>query len=134
MASTLVSNPWCEMLHHEADDVVEMRWLPATMNDAAFKASLALLAWAAEKARPSFILIDATQFHYRPGEDVMKWRNDAIIPRYGAAGVKKFALLAPAGFPNTMESGAAEAVDGPAVFPTAWFSERGHALDWFKAA
>jgi len=38
----------------------------------------------------------------------------------------------PAGFPNTMEAGGKEAVEGPAVFPTAWFSERKHALDWFR--
>src|SRR4029077_11137588 len=59
-------------------------------------------------------------------------RDDSIIPRYGAAGVRKFALHVPAGAPNTMEAGGTETVEGPAVFPTAWFSDRQHALDWFK--
>ncbi len=52
--------------------------------------------------------------------------------RYGAAGAKKFAFHVPAGFPNTMESGGKEVFEGPAIFPTAWFSEREHALAWFR--
>jgi hypothetical protein len=130
----LAGNQWGEILRHEADDILELRWLPTKMSDGAFKATLALFVWEAEKTRPSFLLVGATQFRHQPGEGVMKWRDDAIIPRYGAAGVKKFALHMPAGFPNTMETGSAETFEGPAVFPTACFSERGHALDWFKAA
>ena len=104
------------------------------MTDNAFKATLALLASEAEKLGPSFLLIDATDFRHNFGPGVMEWRNDAIIPRYGAAGVKKFAFLMPAGFPNTMESGGKEVIDGPAIFPTAWFSARQNALNWLKTA
>jgi hypothetical protein len=102
------------------------------MTDGAFKATLALFVWEAEKARPSFLLIDATQFRHQFGPGIMQWRDDSIIPRYGAAGVRKFALHVHAGAPNTMEAGGTETVEGPAVFPTAWFSDRQHALDWFK--
>jgi len=134
MSSKLAGNMWSEILHHKADDILELRWLPGKMTDGAFKATLALFALEAEKVRPSFLLIDATEFKHQFGPNVMQWRDDFIIPRYGAAGAKKFAFHMPAGFPNTMEAGGKETFEGPAIFPTAWFSERQHALDWFKRA
>ena len=103
MSSTVAGNAWGEIVHHEADGILELRWLPAEMTDGAFKATLALLAWEAEKLRPSFLLIDATRFHHQFDPEVMRWRDDCVIPRYGAAGVTKFAFLMPDGFPNTIE-------------------------------
>ena len=132
MSSKVASNEWGEIIHHEADDILELRWLPSKMTDGAFKATLALYAWQAEKVRPSFLLIDATQFRHQFGPDVMQWRDDFIIPRYGAAGARKFAFHVPAGFPNIVEAGGKETFEGPAIFPTAWFSQRQHALDWFR--
>jgi hypothetical protein len=134
MSSKLAGNIWGEILHHKADDLLELRWLPSKMTDGAFKATLALFALEAEKTRPSFLLIDATQFKHQFGPNVMQWRDDCIIPRYGAAGARKFAFHVPAGFPNTVEAGGKESFEGQAIFPTAWFSERQHALDWFKRA
>src|SRR6516162_598543 len=134
MSSTVASNAWAEIVHHASDGILEERWLPGQMTDGAFMASLALLALEAERLRPSAILIDATQFQYRPGPSVMEWRNNCIIPRYGSAGVRKFALLAPAGFPDTIEEGGKEVIDGPAIFPTAWFSGRGRAIEWLKSS
>jgi hypothetical protein len=132
MSSKVDSNAWGEILHHEADGILELRWLPSRMTDGAFKATLALFAWEAERLRPSFLLIDATQFRHDFGPGVMQWRDDSIIPRYGAAGVRKFAFHVPAGFPGTMEAGGKEAFEGPAIFPAAWFSERQHALAWLR--
>ena len=134
MSSKVAANSWGELLHHESEGMLELRWLPGTMTDAAFKATLALLAWKAEELRPALILIDATKFRHQFGTGVMQWRDDCIIPRYGAAGVRKFAFHVPAGFPNTIEAGGKEAFEGPAIFPTTWFSERQHALDWFRNA
>jgi hypothetical protein len=134
MSATPASNAWGEILHHESDAILELRWRPTEMTDGAFKATLALFASEAERVRPSFLLIDATQFRHQFGPGVMQWRDDCIIPRYGAAGVKKFAFLMPAGVPNTMESGGKEVIDGPAIFPTAWFSVRQNALNWLEAA
>ena len=74
------------------------------------------------------------EFRHQFGHGVMHWRDDCIIPRYGAAGARKFAFHVPAGFPNTIEAGGKESFEGPAIFPTAWFSERQHALDWFRKA
>ena len=102
------------------------------MTDGAFKATLALLALEAEQVRPPFLLIDATEFRYQFGPGVMEWRDACIIPRYGSAGVKKFGFHVPDGFPGTMEAGGKESFEDPAIFPTAWFSERQNALDWFK--
>jgi hypothetical protein len=132
MSSKVAGNAWGEIVHHETDGILELRWLPAKMTDGAFKATLALFVWAAETVRPSFLLIDAKEFRHQFGLGAMQWRDDHIIPRYGAAGVTRFAFLMPASFPNTMESGGREMVDGPAIFPTAWFSQRGDALAWFQ--
>ncbi len=132
MSSKVASNTWGEILYHESAKILELRWLPAKMTDGAFKATLALFAWEAEKVRPLFLLIDATQFLHQFGPGVMQWRDDSIIPRYGAAGAKKFAFHVPAGFPNTIEEDGKEVFEGPAVFPTAWFSVRQNALDWFR--
>jgi hypothetical protein len=132
MSATLASNAWGEIIHHAADGILELRWLPTKMTDGAFKATLALFAWQAEQVRPLFLLTDATQFRHEFGPGVMAWRDDCIIPRYGAAGAKKFAFHVPAGFPNTVEAGGTETIEGPAIFPTAWFSKREHALAWFQ--
>jgi hypothetical protein len=132
MGKTVAANTWGEIIHHEGDGILELRWLPAKMTDGAFKATLALLALEAERLRPPFLLIDATNFRHQFGPGVMEWRDACIIPRYGSAGTKKFAFHMPDGFPGTMEAGGKESFEDPAVFPTAWFSQRRNALDWFK--
>jgi hypothetical protein len=132
MSSELARNAWGIILHHAEEGIVELRWLPGEMTDGAFKATLALLALEAEKVRPSSLLVDASQFRHRPGPGVMQWRDDCVVPRYGSAGVKKFAFHAPKGFPNTIEAGGKAAVEEPAIFATAWFAERQHALDWLR--
>jgi len=131
MAKELVRNEWGAVLQDDAADLLELRWFPSTeqMTDGGFMATLCLFVWEAEKIRPRRLLIDATQFRHRFGEGVMAWRDAHIIPRYGAAGVRKFAFHMPAGFPNA----GTEAVEGPAIFPTRWFVDRQAALDWLRA-
>jgi hypothetical protein len=46
----------------------------------------------------------------------------------------RFAFHVPAGFPGTIEEGGKEVVDGPAIFPTAWFSGRSRAIEWLKSS
>lgn len=133
MSDEVARNKWCVILHHASDGMLEQRWLPGQMTDGAFKASLALLALEAERLRPSAILIDATQMQHRPGPGVMEWRNNCITPRYGAAGVQKFAFHAPAGFPGTIEAGGKEVIEEPAIFPTASFSGRSRAMEWLQS-
>ncbi len=131
MAKELVRNAWGAILRDEALDILELRWFPSTsqMTDGGFMATLCLFVWEAEKARPRRLLIDATEFRHRFGEGVMEWRDAHIIPRYGAAGVRKFAFHMPSGFPKA----GAEEVEGPAIFPTRWFVDRRAALDWLAA-
>ena len=93
-------------------------------------ATLCLFAWEAENARPRALLIDAREFKHAFGDGVMEWRDAHIIPRYGAAGVRRFAFLMPPGFPKA----GTEGHEGPAVFPTKWFTDRQHALDWLRNA
>jgi hypothetical protein len=130
MATEIVGNDWAVVLRH--DELLELRWLPSTerMTDGGFMATLCLFAWEAEKARPRGLLIDATQFSHRFGEGVMQWRDAHIIPRYGAAGIRKFAFQMPAGFPAAGK----EEVEGPAVFPTRWFIDRQQALNWLRTS
>jgi len=125
----MVQNEWGLIV--EQQDVLELRWLPttSTMTDGGFMATLCLFAWEAERARPKALFIDATEFKHPFGPGVMEWRDAHIIPRYGAAGVRRFAFLVPAGFPRA----GAEAVEGPAVFPTKWFIDRQAALAWLRA-
>jgi hypothetical protein len=130
MAAELVGNEWGVILQHEGLDLLELRWFPSTaeMTDGGFMATLCLFASEAEKARPRRLLIDATQFRHRFGSGVMEWRDAHIIPRYGAAGVRKFAFHMPAGFPKA----GAEEFEGPAIFPTKWFVDRRAAIDWLQ--
>ncbi|HEX6465211.1 MAG TPA: hypothetical protein VFZ98_12190, partial [Vicinamibacterales bacterium] len=90
---------------------------------------LCLFAAEAEKTRPRAAFIDAVEFEHAFGTGVMEWRDAHIIPRYGAAGIRRFAFLMRAGFPRA----GAEAVEGPAVFPTKWFVNREEAFAWLRA-
>jgi hypothetical protein len=126
--SEVARNEWGVVLRR--DGFLELLWLPTTetMSDGGFMATLCLFAWEAEKARPRALLIDALAFRHRFGPGVMEWRDAHIIPRYGAAGVRKFAFVMPEGFPGAGK----EAVEGPAVFPTRWFTDREEAVAWLR--
>jgi len=130
MPRELVRNDWGVII--QDGSMLELRWLASTasMSDGGFMATLCLFATEAEKARPRGLLIDALEFQHKFGEGVMAWRDAHIIPRYGSAGVRRFAFLMPAGFPNAGK----EAVEGPAIFPTRWFLKREEALAWLQAA
>ncbi len=132
MTREIVRNEWGVILSHPEAAFLELRWLAttATMTDGGFMATLCLFAWEAEKARPTSLLIDTTEFRHRFGEGVMAWRDAHIIPRYGAAGVRRFAFLMPAGFPKA----GAEEIEGPAIFPTRWFVSLDQAVEWLRAA
>jgi hypothetical protein len=123
-------NPWGVVLDHPAWRTLELRWLPGDLTDADFKETLDLFAELGEQHNPQFMIIDATDFRHEFGPGVMEWRDEKILPRYGAAGVQKFAFLVKPGFPGTVEAGAQPAVEGPASFPTGWFSTRERAYQW----
>lgn len=134
MATEVAENAWGVIIRHEDEGILELRWLPTTaeMSDEEFKATLRLFADQGERAQAPFLLIDATEFIHRFGEGVMEWRDRHIIPRYNAVGTKKFAFHVPEGSPDVMEAEGQPVIDGPATFPTARFTDRQHALDWFR--
>jgi hypothetical protein len=135
-STEVARNPWAVIVHHPRWRSLELRWLPATrdMSDDGFKEALLLLASEGERLRPAYMFIDSTEFFHRPGTGVLDWREEHVIPRYNAAGVKRFAFLVPEGTPNTVESGAEPAVEGHATFPTGWFATRERAYAWLTSS
>lgn len=127
-APTAAQNEWSLVIDHS--DILELQWLPSTasMTDGGFMASLCLFTSEAEKRRPGGLLIDATVFDHKFGPNVMEWRDAAIIPRYGAAGTRRFAFVMPPGFPNAGR----EAHEGTAIFPTKWFVDKKAAMEWLR--
>src|SRR5215467_6295299 len=97
MPTALVTNDWGSVIDH--DGILELRWFSttATMSDGGFMATLCLFATQAETIRPKALLIDAVEFAHAFGDGVMAWRDAHIIPRYGSAGVRRFAFVMPPG-------------------------------------
>jgi hypothetical protein len=126
MSREVSSNEWGRIIHHPQRGVLELNWRAVAMSDPGFMATLGLLALEAERLRPCAILVDAREFRHQFGAGTMEWRDASVIPRYGAAGVRRFAFVVPAGAPVVGQ----EKVDGRAVFPTAWFDSVDAAHAW----
>jgi hypothetical protein len=129
MADQVYEDRWGEVLDRPSADLVELRWFDTTADMSAqeFQDWLARFADCVEKCGRSRVLVDSTSFRMSPANMDGPWRDANIIPRYNAAGVAKFAFHMPLGMPMV---GAAPAAEGPARFPTAYFSSRQDALDW----
>jgi hypothetical protein len=126
MTCDVSSNEWGRIIHHPQSGILELSWRNVAMSDQAFMATLCLLAADAERLRPCAIIVDAREFRHQFGPGVMEWRDSVVIPRYGAAGVRKFAFVLPKGSPPVGR----ESVEGRAVFPTAWFDSHEQAVAW----
>jgi hypothetical protein len=111
---------------------VEIRWYDATetMTVGQFHDWLARFAGEVERRRREGVLVDGTSFLMDQSTMDDQWRNEHIVPRYNAAGVRKFAFHVPEGMPTIGQPPAAE---GPATFPTAYFARRQAALDWLAS-
>lgn len=130
MGSQIVrEDQWGEVIDRPDADLIEIRWFDTTsgLDRETFNAWLAEFAAAVEESGRSGILTDATSFHMAMEHMDGEWRDSNIIPRYNAAGVRKFAFLMPSGMPAI---GAPPAVEGPAEYPTAYFATRAEALAW----
>jgi hypothetical protein len=123
-------NPWSVIVLHEG--YLELRWLPSTAGsgDDAFTATVRWFAEETERTRPRGVLSDIVDLRHVPTEKALAWRRSEIIPRYAAAGVRRFAFLVAPGHPDAGR----ETVEGPAVFPTRWFVDRADAVAWLEAA
>ena len=120
---------WGEIIDRPAAELVELRWYDTTagMSAERFQDWLATFAAYVERLRRARVLVDGTRFMMDPANLNDAWRDANIIPRYNAAGVRRFAFLFPDGMPAV---GAPPAAEGPAGFPTGYFSRRQEALDW----
>ena len=88
---------------------------------------LSRFASEVERTGRSSVLVDALPFAMPMERIDVGWRDAHIIPRYNAAGVKRFAFLMPAGMPSV---GAPATIEGPATYLTAYFGTRRAAMDW----
>jgi hypothetical protein len=110
---------------------VELRWSPSTISEEGFRAGITRLAELLEQERVPNVLIDVTYFSHTSAPDFEEWRQAKIIPRYNAAGVKKFAFLMPPGVTQIVENGTLPAPEGIAKFPTGYFGSRERVFSWF---
>jgi hypothetical protein len=133
----------CELFHDrfssyvrdDSLDAVELRWSEETkaISEDQFRAGIERLAKLLETERVPNVLIDVTDFAYRPSQEFPPWRDRFIIPRYNAAGVKKFAFLVLANATHTVENGYPPAVEGPGQFATGYFASRAAVVAWFES-
>ncbi len=117
------------LIDYPDDNYIEVRWYDASsaFTGDSFNDRLVVMADAIERCGRSGLLVDAVQFGMRAEDMDVTWRNANHIPRLNAAGVKKEALIVPAGFPPI---GAPPAPEGPADYPTAFFATRAEARNW----
>lgn len=136
MAMTTVkalhSDRWGDILDRPHDACVEIRWFDTTseMSGDAFNTFLETYAGCVEACGRPGGLVDALQFKMDFAKMSVGWRDENIIPRYNAAGMKKFAFIMPSGMPAI---GSEPVPEGPANFPTGYFGSRGDALDWLNS-
>lgn len=120
------------LIDYPDDDYVEVRWYDGSseLTGQTFNQRQDVIANVVETCGRSNILIDAVQFGMRAEDLDVQWRDANTIPRLNAAGVKKQALVVPAGAPPI---GASPAPEGPADFPTAYFATRAEARAWLSS-
>ena len=131
-ATVLYNDKFGAMIDWPEEDYVEIRWYDATsdLTKDEFNGWLAGFAGGVEQAKRSGVLVDSVQFKMDMANMDGDWRDANIIPRYNAAGVKKFAFLMPVGMPAI---GAPPSKEGPGDFPTAYFGTRAEALAWLSS-
>lgn len=92
-----------------------------------FNGWLSTFAGCVEQQKRPGALVDSVQFRMPFDRMDGAWRDENIIPRYNAAGVRRFAFLMPAGMPAI---GAEPTKEGPSGYPTAYFGSRADAVVW----
>jgi hypothetical protein len=127
-----------EFSTYSRDDLrglIEQIWSSATksMSEQQFRDGVSRLAQFLEQEHIHNVLVDVTKMGHTPSADFEPWRQANIIPRYNAAGVKKFAFLLPPDAPNTVEKGTKPAKEGAANFPFGYFASRDQAFKWFES-
>ena len=125
----LYEDTFGEIIDRPDSGFIEIRWYDSTekITDDEFNRWLSEFAGYVEQKNRISVLIDAVQFRMPPEQMNIEWRNENIIPRYNTAAVQKFAFIMPSGMPLI---GNDPAPEGPAQFPTCYFSNRYDAVEW----
>src|SRR6516225_1531068 len=89
------ANEWGTVTYYPEWKTLELKWGQKTrsMTDDGFKKTLKILADEGIRVRPSYMIVDMTEFFHEVGEGTLAWRDEHIIPLYNEAGVQKFAFL-----------------------------------------
>ena len=130
MGSTIVyEDRFGEVIDRPDLDLVEIRWYDTTaeLDGPGFDQWLTTFADAVGQVGRTNILTDSTAFRMDMAQVSMGFRDTNIIPRYNAAGIRKFAFHMPAG---ARPIGGEPAKEGPADYPTGYFGTRADALAW----
>lgn len=106
----------------------------ASMTEEQFRGGVERLAGLIENEHLPNAIVDVVKMAYRPAADFEEWRQAHIIPRYNAAGVRKFAFIYPSGFSDTVENGVSPAPEGKAAFPFGYFGTRDGAFAWLATS
>jgi hypothetical protein len=133
MDELIYSDIFGDLLDRQTTGIIEIRWFDSTsqMAGSEFQGWLERFAAALEQPGRRFALVDTNAFRMDSAQMDTEWRDSYIIPRYNAAGVERFAFHMPPGMPAIGQPAQAE---GPAQFPTAYFSSRNDALEWLGAS
>lgn len=131
-ATIVYGDHWGEIIDRPTEDCVEIRWFDTTSAMAGddFNEFLTRYAEQVEACGRRHALVDSVQFKMDMARMSMDWRERNIIPRYNAAGLRKFAFIMPRGMPAI---GTPAAKEGQAAFPTGYFATRTDALEWLKS-
>jgi hypothetical protein len=129
MTEQIYEDRWGEIFDRPSADIIELRWFDTTaeMSAGEFQSWLKKFAECVEKCGRSRVLVDSTAFRMSPAKMDGPWRDANIIPRYNAAGVRKFAFHMPEGMPMI---GHPPENEEPGRFPTGYFGKRQDALAW----
>jgi hypothetical protein len=123
---------WGSIIDRPDSGYLEIRWYDTTraMTKADFEAWLTTFAGEVERYHRPGVLVDGTIFLMDPSNSDGPWRDAHIVPRYNAAGIKKFAFQFPEGMPAI---GSPPAIEPPATYLTGYFGRRNDALAWLAS-
>ena len=129
---SLYRDRFAEYFRDSARGAIVQCWSDETtsMSEPQFRVGVERLAELIEREHLQNVLVDVIVMGYTPAADFEQWRQAHIIPRYNAAGVRKFAFVLPEGATGTVERGAVPAVEGKAAFPTGYFGSHERAFAW----
>lgn len=130
---SLYRDEFAEYFRDSQHAAIVQSWSKATasMTEEEFRSGVARLADLIEHEKLHNVLVDVVAMAYQPRADFEKWRQMHIIPRYNAAGVRKFAFVLPDGAAGVVENGVDPKPEGNAQFPFGYFGSREGAFAWF---